>query len=683
MAKKREHRHSDPGPIVPKLVVHVENPPEEQSKKPALETNTESSARMFHLPDERQQDTINYPANNMSKTGSRDDSVGCTIVTISSPRSPFLDVHRLQIKEEDCIKNVSPGPQRRTSILITSDDSAENKTNRGSNTPVNSSVTSLMIQNDVRVSPVKKDSSNKVTISVGGVSDRLPLDVKGQNSGNANLSSSCTIIDTSPSSTLKSRNIYNNNICSLTLLPSKQISVIPVSSEQVRRTLLVVDHHDNEERSDNVVMRSWNKDCAVSEKSDDDMKVVRDTVTFSSSVEDNVRGTAFSDTLTPKSRGVDLSPVSPAAEEVDILLNPVEAVKRNLVPHVCGKKDLTPDSESTLILVSPNDKLKKLPELQKDMDDNDRETLKEGDYLVTCAASKLKEPNSNEDVSWYSNVSTTVSKISEDVLPTVIEQEEEGDSDVFHANAPSLTEVEECPKPVNSLDAEDCRTDGGSLDVESSETSYSIIPESEVIASTDEGDDITSTSHLSASVPIKDSVSAETDKASQADEEELRDNKNGSCGEPESELDEENIYDSIKDPIYEEIPDTPPPLPLSPPPSLDDLEQMRVSRSIFEGASKYDILSYLVGAKERGIVPEETYYSESANGEEIIEILDGKPVHDEEEGVQSHQRMTSLDLGDLSSRVSHLSNASDSSEDSCNIIISSIGESPSSPDKVR
>jgi hypothetical protein len=30
-------------------------------------------------------------------------------------------------------------------------------------------------------------------------------------------------------------------------------------------------------------------------------------------------------------------------------------------------------------------------------------------------------------------------------------------------------------------------------------------------------------------------------------------------------------------------------------------------RSIFEGASKYDILSYLVDAKERGIVQEDSY----------------------------------------------------------------------------
>jgi len=628
-------------------------------------------------------------ASDRSQTGNCDDSIGRTIVTISSPGSPFLDVHRLQIKEEEPTRDVSPGPRRRTSILITSEDSTETTTHMGNNTPVNSSVTSVMIQNEnIMASPVTKDASNKVTISVGGISDHLPLEINYQNTGNTNLSSSFTIIDTSPLSTLNSRNTYNNNNCSTFSLPSsKQINVIPVSpEEQVQSTLLVVDHRDNEEASDDTVLRCWNNDSAVPVKSDDDIRVVTEIVKISSNLEDCVREATSSAMLVPKSRGVDLSTVlSPAAENVDILLNPVEAVKRNLIPHVCGKKDLTPENESTVATSSPSDRLNKLVESQKDKDDHEQEALKEGDYLVTAAVSKMRDLISNDDGPWYSNMSSAVSKISEDILPTVIEQEEEGDSDVCHAQEPSWTEIEDCPKTFSNPDVEDGRTEGRSLEVEPIETNpYSIISENEGIGSRDEGDDTTSTSQISESEPFNGSFSVETDKSDQGDEEEMQDNKNGSCGEPDHELDDENIYDSIKDPIYEEIPDTPPPLPLSPPPSLDDLEEInRVSRSIFEGASKYDILSYLVGAKERGIVPEETYYSESANGDEIIEILDGKTVHDDEEGVQSHQRLTSLDLGDLSSRVSHLSNASDSSEDSCNIIISSIGEPPSSPNKVQ
>lgn len=687
MTKKREHRNSDPGPDTPKLVVHIEDSTEEQGKETEIETNIESSARMSHRPDEKKQDFKNCPTSDMPQTGNCGDSIGRTIVTISSPGSPFLDVHRLHIKEEDPTRDVSPGPRKRTSILITSEDSAEATTHMGNNSPVNSSVTSVMIQNEnIIASPVTKDASNKVTISVGGISDHLPLDINYQNTGNTNLSSSCTIIDTSPSSTLNSRNIYNNNnFSTFALLSSKQVNVIPVSPEEhVQRTLLVVDHRDSEEASDDTVSRCWNDDSAVPVKSDDDIRVVTETVTLSSNVEDCVREATSSAMLAPKSRGVDLSTVlPPSAENVDILLNPVEAVKRNLVPHVCGKKELTPENESTVATSSPSDRLNKLVESQSDKDDHELEALKEGDYFVTAAVSKLRDLISIDEGPWYSNVTNAVSKISEDILPTVIEQEEEGDSDVCHAQEPSCTEVEECPKPFSNLDVEDGRIECRSLDVDSSETNpYSIISENDDTGSRDEGDDTSSASQISESEPFKGSVSVEIDKSDQADEDEMH--KNGSCGEPDNELDDENIYDSIKDPIYEEIPDTPPPLPLSPPPSLDDLEEInRVSRSIFEGASKYDILSYLVGAKERGIVPEETYYSESANGDEIIEILDGKTVHDDEEGVQSHQRMTSLDLGDLSSRVSHLSNASDSSEDSCNIIISSMGESPSSPNKVR
>lgn len=73
-------------------------------------------------------------------------------------------------------------------------------------------------------------------------------------------------------------------------------------------------------------------------------------------------------------------------------------------------------------------------------------------------------------------------------------------------------------------------------------------------------------------------------------------------------LDDDHHYESIRmgncDPIYEEICEIPPPLPLSLPP----VEKKAQSRSrLFEGASKYDILSYLVDAKERGVVPEESY----------------------------------------------------------------------------
>ncbi|XP_052873264.1 uncharacterized protein LOC128278575 [Anopheles cruzii] len=129
----------------------------------------------------------------------------------------------------------------------------------------------------------------------------------------------------------------------------------------------------------------------------------------------------------------------------------------------------------------------------------------------------------------------------------------------------------------------------------------------------------------------------------------------------------EHHYESIRlngDPIYEEITDIPPPLPLTAPPIDDvDLEKQRnVGRSIFEGASKYDILSYLVDAKERGIAQEESYGGGGGGGFQfgnasdiILEEEESEPITD----LRHHQRQ----ISDISSRLSHISGISDSSED--------------------
>lgn len=75
--------------------------------------------------------------------------------------------------------------------------------------------------------------------------------------------------------------------------------------------------------------------------------------------------------------------------------------------------------------------------------------------------------------------------------------------------------------------------------------------------------------------------------------------------ESSSKMQNHHQYESICfncDPIYEEISEKPPPLPISPPPNTNC-----TPKPMFLGATKYDILSYLVDAKKRIIVPDESY----------------------------------------------------------------------------
>lgn len=75
-------------------------------------------------------------------------------------------------------------------------------------------------------------------------------------------------------------------------------------------------------------------------------------------------------------------------------------------------------------------------------------------------------------------------------------------------------------------------------------------------------------------------------------------------------LQNDHQYESIclnYDPIYEEINEEPPPLPINPPPLKNEFPDKNY-KSMFLGATKYDILSYLVDAKDR-IDPEDQVLS--------------------------------------------------------------------------
>jgi hypothetical protein len=87
----------------------------------------------------------------------------------------------------------------------------------------------------------------------------------------------------------------------------------------------------------------------------------------------------------------------------------------------------------------------------------------------------------------------------------------------------------------------------------------------------------------------------------------------------------EDHYEMIRDPIYEEI-------------------SVPTAKSIFEGASKYDILNYLVGAKERGI-----------DSTREVSLLDLPALED--------RRQSGSELGGSSGPSELVSHVSDSSED--------------------
>lgn len=177
---------------------------------------------------------------------------------------------------------------------------------------------------------------------------------------------------------------------------------------------------------------------------------------------------------------------------------------------------------------------------------------------------------------------------------------------------------------------------------------------------------------------------------------------------------EENPYEVIKEPIYEEIPDEPPPLPLSPPPTEDYLKDRiyfgdveRYYKKITPGQFLGPYLSEEVFKKSNSADLAETYLSKSpedffkkmstspedehniSTKFELLNFLmdskdrtrpadeDEDEEDDEEDDAEGdlealyEQKETSL--GDLSSKSSQISNVSDSSEE-CNIILTSSPE---------
>ncbi|XP_017892087.1 uncharacterized protein LOC108632184 [Ceratina calcarata] len=167
---------------------------------------------------------------------------------------------------------------------------------------------------------------------------------------------------------------------------------------------------------------------------------------------------------------------------------------------------------------------------------------------------------------------------------------------------------------------------------------------------------------------------------------------------------EENTYEVIKEPIYEEIPDEPPPLPLSPPPTEDYLKDRiyfgdidyyskntgqflgsYLTENVFKKSNSEDLAeTYLSKSpedffKKMSVSPEEENISSKF---ELLNFLmdskdrvsiEGEDEEDTEGDLEALYEQKETSLGDLSSKSSQISNVSDSSEE-CNIILTNSSE---------
>ncbi|CAH4028833.1 unnamed protein product [Pieris brassicae] len=336
-----------------------------------------------------------------------------------------------------------------------------------------------------------------------------------------------------------------------------------------------------------------------------------------------------------------------------ILSDPVEAVKRNLIPHVCGKKDNS---------LSTSDCDKKASEggnlVAKLFDDPFFAHLADGldsdlvKKLIENSLIKLQETKHQEGVN---NGNVTIEKLIESSLISMKEEMNKSciisDGECKNENVANnigntvyfQNENNICSAPYESMEYES-GVAGVFSDLEPMSDCYN------ASASELSTEDDTNSTRSKFYQMLVDAAICDIETANNTDD--------------------DHHYESIRlnsDPIYEEIGDMPPPLPVNPPPNsliITDEEKRSGSRSIFEGASKYDILSYLVDAKERGIDDEETYITNYGNTSEHQSLSEKRDSN----------RKTDTKPNGVERNTSQVSNASDSSEDNSLIITNDNAE---------
>lgn len=348
-----------------------------------------------------------------------------------------------------------------------------------------------------------------------------------------------------------------------------------------------------------------------------------------------------------------------SCEMSSLLKDPVEAIKRNLIPHVCEREQQTNDNEDKLQMSheqdSDNDKqnnnfVTKLFEdpffghLAEGLDSNLVKKLLENS-LIKLQESKNQDDSDNKQITIEELIENSVKNLKDESnkksdglkINNHIEESESKNHSVIDTSVSQENDDTGCSAPYESMEYESGNI-GVFSDLEPMSDCYN------ASASELSTEDDTNSTRSKFYQMLVDAAVCDIEISNNTDD--------------------DHHYESIRlntDPIYEEIGDMPPPLPINPPPNslllLDD-EKRSGSRSIFEGASKYDILSYLVDAKERGIDDEETYITSYVNNDSTAAIGESKEKTSNSEIANTH----------LNSNISQLSNASDSSEDNSLII---------------
>lgn len=561
-----------------------------------------SSYELFNFQAERQKQRHSFPASSTPRV---------VMPVLPTIRKDSSAIHRLEIRNECDAYDTTP---KKTSIMISGDD-CYSTVNVNDETPL---YQSSVVVNDHSMSLAATQSSlnNTVTINVGA---------KGHSS----------------------------------------TSIIPIADN-------TSVHSEGRQRESVVTVRTNNSDCSTTNNSG------RTLISL------DYGHRSSSPPPLPPLNG-DMQPIRHEDELNKLLRNPVEAVRLNLVPHVCGKTsdvDTLDSNKKTAELapISPTGTLNKdAVVLRRKLATVDNfEVLSRKLHRNSFIAKLLEDPTLGQLAEGLDNeiiaklIESSLVRLKENLAGTNAAEEsqairikatEEDTVNMSKLIDLSLIKIQEerlqqqhqqgqsQPQPEEQslpIDKERLNNDVGSISSGNSFTStnYEMFdfdhnPDSDCYQSCSSELTTEDDSHSARSKFYQMLVDATLSEI-----------------EISTNLDDDHHYESVRfnnsDPIYEEISEIPPPLPLSLPPVNDhslDLEKKH-ARSMFEGASKYDILSYLVDAKERGVVPEESYaYSFGNASDVIIEEEPGVGEDDEADDTVSlriHKRQTS----DTGSRIS-------------------------------